>query len=149
MNIFTENEKMMMTKFKRGLKEYDMELTDLDNFKYYGGDSGSHFNYLVKTLKLSEDEMNYLFHNRVEECICGHTIKQNCYITDGERILILGNCCIKRFVGKCCRTCEICENPHKNRIVNRCNDCRIGICDKCNKPCDKYYKLCRDCYYKR
>jgi len=82
-----------------------------------------------------------------DECVCGHHIAENCYITDGERILILGICCIKKFIPKNTRTCEKCEEPHKNRIVNRCNNCRIGVCDNCSKNCNESYKKCYNCAF--
>jgi hypothetical protein len=34
---------------------------------------------------------------------------------------------------------------HKNRKVNRCKTCRIGVCDKCNRACDKRYPTCYYC----
>ena len=58
------------------------------------------------------------------KCICEHKIIGNCYITNGERLLVLGNCCIKKFVPDSGRTCDKCGNKHKNRKINRCNTCR-------------------------
>jgi hypothetical protein len=58
------------------------------------------------------------------KCICGHFIQENCYITDGENILIWGNCCINRFIEKSGRTCSNCNQSHRNRKNNLCNKCR-------------------------
>jgi len=54
----------------------------------------------------------------VDTCLCKHEIVENCYITknfDINTILILGNCCIKKFIDASSRTCEICDISHKNR----------------------------------
>ena len=132
-------------KFKRGLVKYGLNLEDLQKYKYYGGDDGSHLKYLK--LISNENEIKMLKAEHSDECVCGQGIVRNCYITDGENIIILGNCCIKRFVPKCFRTCEKCEERHKNRIVNRCNKCRVGCCDKCGGVASSSYKLCSNCYY--
>jgi hypothetical protein len=162
--------------FINGLKEYDIDIEDVkNNFKYCGGNSGSHLKYF--RLSCPTDDLPEI----VSECVCGHVILHNCYITDGERILILGNCCIKRFCETSNRSCEVCCETHRNTKQNRCNKCKIiekkptspttkKLCDKCgtshlnrvinrcNKcrshmcdKCDKYksssdYKTCYDCF---
>lgn len=133
----------LTTKFIEGLKKYDLTYDEItnSNWKYCGGRNGHHLNYFklcFKHDKLPEIETN---------CVCGHHIEENCYITDGKEILVLGNCCIKKFIPKSSRTCENCGEPHKNRIVNRCNDCRKGICDVCDKTCDSKYKKCYNCAF--
>ena len=132
-------------KFIKGLQNYDLTYDEIknNNWRYCGGSTGRHFNYF----KLCFEDQN--LPDSTNECVCGHRIKENCYITDEEHILVLGNCCIKKFIPKSSRTCEKCGEPHKNRVVNRCYDCRIGICDKCNKPCDERYKKCYNCEFKR
>ena len=86
----------------------------------------------------------------MDKCICQHSIKENCYITnkDNTCILVLGNCCIKHFLpeGKSRRTCEDCGNIHRNRVVNRCNNCRYQKCDDCNRFNYNGYKICYYCY---
>lgn len=129
--------------FINGLKNYNLTIEEINKtgWKYCGGNKNSHLNYFKICLP------DYDLPEQINECVCGHTIKENCYITDGNSILILGNCCIKKFVKKCNRICEICGEVHRNSSVNRCNDCRYGICDKCNKKCDDKYKKCLKCYY--
>ena len=129
-------------KFIKGLAEYNLTEEEVKkNWKYCGGDRGRHYNYFKLSCP-NDDEPEH-----TNECVCKHYIEENCYITNGEEILVLGNCCIKKFLPKSGRTCELCDEPHKNRIVNRCNDCRFGICDKCNKKCNSNYKLCFDCKF--
>jgi hypothetical protein len=65
------------------------------------------------------------------ECVCHHWIKENCYIhTHKNEILVLGNCCIKKFITQDKRRCNICERPHKNRITNKCKECKKEILDE-------------------
>ena len=87
------------------------------------------------------------FPEHQERCVCGHKIKENCYITKDDSLLVLGNCCIKKFLPNSGRTCENCDKPHRNRKVNRCNSCRIGVCDDCNTKCNPDYKTCYNCYF--
>lgn len=131
----------LTNKFITGLKNYGLTYDDIknSNWKYCGGSTGRHLNYFKLVFS------NYDLPEHTNECVCGHKIIENCYIRDGEQILVLGNCCIKKFIPKSSRTCEKCETPHKNRVVNRCNNCRKGICDKCDKKCNKSYKTCYNC----
>lgn len=132
----------LIERFKTGLmKKHNMKVEDLKKYEYCGGSSGAHFKYWVlrygpfKELPLHQ-----------ETCVCYQPIAENCFITNGKEYIVLGNCCIKRFVPKCTRTCERCGDPHKNRIINRCNECReIGFCKKCKKKIDEKYTLCYTC----
>jgi len=130
-------------RFMKGLSNYGLsyETIKKSGWKYCGGNSGRHLKYFK--LSCPNDDLP----EQADECVCGHHIEENCYITDGIEILILGNCCIKKFVPKSSRTCEICEKPHKNRIVNRCAECRVGRCDGCGKYCDESYKKCYKCTF--
>jgi len=130
-------------RISKNLDKYNITLEDfMLKFKYCGGDEGRHLNYYnlcYPGVKLQDHK---------DECICGHEIERNRYITDNNKIIVLGNCCIKRFVVSNTRTCDGCNKPHKNRKVNRCNDCRIGICDNCGNKCRPQYKTCYKCYKK-
>ena len=126
-------------KFIKGLKNYNLTHEDIinQNFKYCGGNTGSHHNYFKICFKNELKKNPNWMPDFKNVCICGHQISENCYIiNDSNRILTLGNCCIKRFVPKSGRTCEICGESHRNRIINKCNNCRVGFCDKCNKGFD-------------
>jgi len=139
--------KELTEKFIKGLKEYNLTTKDIEEqgWKYCGGNRGRHKNYFHlfwgKEYELPE---------HTNKCVCNHSIEENCYITNGnkEGVLILGNCCIKKFIPKSGRTCEICDEPHRNRVVNRCNDCRMGMCDDCDGPCDDCYKKCTSCHFR-
>lgn len=138
----TSIQPMDLTKrFKDGLINYNLSYEEIleNNWKYCGGTNGRHYNYYRLLFNDAP------FPDKTTKCICGHRIKENCYITDSTRIITLGNCCIKKFIEKNTRTCEKCGNQHKNRVVNRCNQCRIGHCDKCNKIINKKYKKCYRC----
>ena len=106
-------------RFENGLKRYNISPEDLkENWKYCGGDRGRHLNYYKVVCPGEGPPENE------ERCICGHRIKENCYITDGHFILTLGNCCVRRFLAKTTRSCEECGCPHRNRKDNRCKKCR-------------------------
>jgi len=133
-------------RFEEGLKKYNLTLEEIQDgpWQYIGGNQGRHCEY-YKLIYGWEPELD---HEWVGECVCGHEITENCYISNGDETLILGNCCIKRFVPKSGRTCELCSKPHKNRIVDRCNDCRKGRCDLCFTSIKPSYKICFSCKFK-
>jgi len=130
--------------FKKGLKEkYNLTYEDVkDNWRYCGGDKKSHFNYWKLVYKDKE------LPKKENTCVCSHYIQENCYITDGNNILVVGNCCIKAFVVKCNRTCENCGETHRNRKVNKCNNCKEKLCIKCSVPIQSKYRKCYKCYVK-
>lgn len=133
-------------KFEKGLIEYDVSFKEIVNeWKYAGGNKNRHLNYfkmMFPTKNIPKEK---------EKCICGHSIQENCYITDKNHkyILVLGNCCIKRFLTNSGRTCEECGSHHQNRKLNLCNVCKVGICYDCRGKCDDRYNRCFQCYLKR
>ena len=60
----------------------------------------------------------------------------------GDEIIVLGNCCIKKFIPSSGRTCEECDEPHRNRKHNICNSCLENRCFECLIPCSGKYKYC-------
>lgn len=124
--------------------DYNVTINELKEYAYCGGDSGAHLNYYKKTV-------NKTIPKKKSYCICGHHIEKNCYIRKDDKIIILGRCCIKKFIPKDQqgRHCEKCKKPHKNRKVNRCNDCRLGFCDDCDAVCPQVFKKCYDCFMKK
>jgi hypothetical protein len=149
------DEPKMHKKFYEGLfNKYNMRSDDLKKFKYSGGDRGVHEKY-SKMLKMNIENIPREYY-----CVCGHPIKENCYVSDGEKILVLGNCCIKKFIPKenQNRTCSLCGSSHKNRNVNLCNNCK-NRCKNCNGKnsegtdidcpnCYKNYDFCGVCNQK-
>jgi hypothetical protein len=119
-------------------------MDEFRTYKYAGGNQGSHYNYWRLCFK------NEPLPSHEDKCVCGQNISENCYITketDDEILLIvLGNCCIKKFIPKAGRTCEDCEAPHKNRVLNKCNECKKGICYKCFKKFKSYTETRTYCY---
>ena len=105
---------------------------DLRNYCYAGGSRpGRHYNYWI-TQGHPDDAMPPY----VTECACGHPIEENCFIRHKptNKFIVLGNCCIKRYIPASGRTCERCEKPHQNRKDNLCNSCRMRRkCCTCNK----------------
>lgn len=69
----------------------------------------------------------------VDECICGHKIKENCYIrnTITDNLIIIGDSCLQLFINNNGTTkttnCISCGKKHNNRSDSWCNICRGGI----------------------
>ena len=90
----------------------------------------------------------------LDYCVCDHDIVYNYYIIDRARtkLIVIGSCCINLFMpeNRRGRTCDECEKPHRNRKVNKCNDCKSiskkKRCDICEKPHrNRKVNKCNDC----
>jgi hypothetical protein len=132
-------------KFKEGLTALGISENDLSYFKYCGGNKGSHKNYFLMQNMINDAPLD------VEFCICGHKIKEQCYLADIReeyRVLSIGNCCIKRFipVENQGRQCERCGERHRNRSDNLCNGCR-SLCttNGCNNTKAYQRQICQQC----
>ena len=152
--------------------------TLMEDYKYAGGDDANgsnprHLHY-YNLARPNEPTPEH-----VDNCeICSHDIIENCYIEHKLRgdIMVVGNCCIKRFVedsGRTCRdcgaehrnrthnlckacinsnriaaaTCDTCGARHRNRVVNRCKGCREHKCDKCGGVKTSHRTTCDSCHY--
>lgn len=137
------DKKDLYKKFVTGLKDiYDLPFNDIKHWEY-AGNNGSGIKYYHLKFPNSKKLPEY-----TDTCICGHFIINNSYITDGKRILVLGSCCVKRFIPNGTkRLCSECHLPHKNTSINKCNACRVGYCDRCNTTIDPDYKMCYKCKY--
>ena len=130
-----------------GLAEkHGLALDDLDDYVYAGGGSPK---YGLSYFRLKCPGESLPPHQDV--CVCNKDIIYNCYIRkyndDGSHhTLVLGNCCIKRFVPTSGRNCGDCGAPHRNRVVDRCKSCRKFKCDRCGVKCQERFKLCFRCY---
>jgi hypothetical protein len=106
-------------RFLTGLKKYNLDYEEVKkNWYYMGGENGIHKKYLNKYFNddIIPEHNNY--------CICGHKIKHNCYITDGEFVLSIGESCVNKFVRKLNKECDVCGIRHRNRKNDICNSCR-------------------------
>ena len=122
-------------------KKYNVSQAEIErgDWVYAGGSEGRRLRYW--NLRTHGQEIPDL----TDHCVCGHYIRENCYIEnskdhDNIEILVLGNCCIKRFLPKEARgrTCEKCRSQHRNRKDNLCNACRkLGFCKSCQVPVKK------------
>jgi hypothetical protein len=111
---------------------------DPSHYCYAGGRTGSHRSY-VKTQKIAEDSLP----PPTDRCVCKHTIRENCFLKHKPtgQLIVVGNCCIKRYVPSCGRTCEKCGNPHKNRKDNLCKRCRNNEKDRKFTIDDRIYLI--------
>lgn len=143
-------------RFKEGLKKYNLTQEEIikSGYTYAGGKIYNHklrilqYNkyFLLSGIDAPEDK---------KKCICDHKILNLFYIhsKSDDRTLILGSCCIKKFIPKKNRgkTCSDCGEPHKNIKVNKCNDCRPKknkgkICSGCGEPHrNRKVDKCNDC----
>ena len=159
-----------LEKFKQALFEKTKD-KNLSNYIFCGGskekkDSDYFFekNPLITVLP-----------NNVNDCLCGHDIKNNFYIQHKltKEIFIVGSCCIKKWLPKenQKKTCSECGERHRNRIVDLCNSCRprcskcsgyvkaVVHCAKCkiniigyycpNIYCDQIQDLCKECEFQK
>lgn len=116
-----------MDRFTRGLEKFSISKVEIErgDWVYSGGSEGRHLRYWkLRTKGEKTPDLD-------DHCVCGHAIRENCYIENSKdpndiQILVLGNCCIKRFLPKEAsgRTCEKCRSPHRNRKDNLCHPCR-------------------------
>lgn len=144
--------KYFSEKFKKGLIETGIKLEEFDAglWYYVGGNNNQHYNYWK--IKFPNKPLP----SYSEKCICGQSIKENCYIFNGKDIKILGSCCIERFIPNgISRTCSNCGESHNNRRDNLCSECRIDYltCKVCGVAVEKDYKLqkyiiCDECQNK-
>lgn len=108
-----------MDHFIKSLKEFSVNGEALKEWKYAGGDKRHHLSY-AKLLGIPPQPYQ-------DRCVCGHSIKENCYIQNSKgEIRVLGNCCIKKFVPleNQGRNCEVCGAKHRNYKDNLCSKCR-------------------------
>lgn len=145
MNCADTDDKLSQA-FINGLKEMGYDFLDVkENWKYYGGNKNQHLRYY----RMITDDPLPEHGNR---CVCNHKIKENCYITNPAEteLMIIGNCCIKKFIDNKGRTCSNCRKPHRNRKDNLCNSCRNAKkCRGCSKILlsnHKYHYCSYGCY---
>lgn len=118
-------------RFIQGLLNHDLTKEEIQSgmWRYCGGDQSRHRQYFSLFFNKKRD-----LEEHKSNCVCGHYIEENCYITNGEDILVLGNCCIKKFLPKNCsgRTCRVCKCTHRNRKDNLCHNCRKKTSMRCS-----------------
>lgn len=102
----------------------------------YVGDWAHHHDYFLRIQKIWVGPHP----EKEDECICNVEIVHNNYISNGDKILVIGRCCMEHFLpkGMSGRTCDLCAKPHKNTKDNKCNECRLlcGCGDKVEKKSD-------------
>ena len=109
-------------KFLNGLKQHQMDFLDIKDWIYCGGNQDSYYEYF----KLCYPDT---IAPTAENCVCGNGISICCYIRENvnapvEDILIVGSCCIKKFLPNgFTRFCTDCNAEHKRYKHNICFDC--------------------------
>jgi len=135
-----------MSRIQRILEELTLlgiTWEEFQTFKYAGGERGSHANYF----NIAYPNIKRPMHK--DKCICGKKgLVENCYVVKDGIFIVLGNCCIKKYVPQSGRTCEDCGESHKNRTTNKCNECKKKKrCLDCNVLITRrYHTRCLVCH---
>ncbi len=88
-----------------------------------------------KSCCIKEPSLKFNCPAQISICPCGQDIQENCLIRHKptQRLFLVGNICVKRFQVSQSTTCQQCGQPHRNRVVDLCNNCR-PYCDCCRRP---------------
>jgi hypothetical protein len=134
-------------RFEKGLKQYNLTVEEFQS------------NY--KVLRCDKDKEYEEIPPDKKYCICGVKIKINKHVRNIEeydltkRILVVGRCCIKKFVPEENRKklCGNCKRAHKNKTFNLCKECEYNHCYVCYKLNSNNEKtkhlMCNDCIKKQ
>lgn len=115
----------LQKRFETGLKEHNLTFDEVKTWKYDGGDWDYHLNNWKRKYG------NEPTPEKKSKCLCGQIIDNNCYITNGIQRLVVGSCCIKKFIDSGFkRFCSCCEVPIKSLKDNYCLKCRKTILEK-------------------
>ena len=141
-------------RFIEGLKTYNLTHEEIKSWKFIGGTGGKHQRHdKYFKLKFKDDIFEFIPPKESKYCICRPAIVEQCWIVDEtclinktiKDILIIGNCCKRHVLPDCGKNCGNCGAPHKNRAIDRCNDCKFK-CDKCLGKKEVLSELlCYDC----
>lgn len=167
-----EDDLELSRKFLEGLWEkYKMTRQDLieGGYNYCGGDKDDKEQSIFYRTYFEERFEGRKALKEVSRCVCGHAIYYNCYICNGDddydSILILGSCCVRKFIPngmKQIHKCknifpwgEVCGDIHRRRVKKICEPCEkglvrcTGITEEgiwCKNRIDKKYSRCEDCW---
>ena len=133
---------------KKGLIKMK-KIIDNSDWIYAGGDFESHWNYFnifKKDYYWGKSDWKPKWKGN---CVCGELIERNCWLYNKKtnKIIVIGSKCINKFKKKQKKLCSICGEEHRNIIVNKCNDCRIGLCDICGCDINEKYSKCYNCKF--
>ena len=127
-------------RFYNGLQNYNLTKEEARGWFYCGGDNPE-----SKSQKQFRNFVKFFGHGatppHVRYCICCHRTNTHCYITNLNQsnvqnirsvrnrdgimlpVIILGDCCVKRFTDGTKLKCERC-----NEFIERINKCAIPLC---------------------
>lgn len=132
----------LQKRFEEGLKEHNLTIEEIKTWKYDGGDWDYHLNNWKRKYGTEPTP------KKEQKCLCGQKIDNNCYITNGVLRLVVGSCCIKKFIDSGFkRFCSGCDIPIKSLKDNYCLKCRkpnntttitIDIHEQVTDPIDNF-----------
>lgn len=123
--------------FIKNLKDvYNMSHDYFKDYYFYSGGNGYYSEGASEAYKEKKNKERlyayecgitdeWMIKNRSYLCLCCKDIKNNIYFKHKttEHIIIIGNRCCERYMNKK-KKCSTCDNTHKNRKDNFCNNCR-------------------------
>ena len=126
-------------------KSLGYDYNKIYEWSYAGGNYESLENYFL----VLHNSIGFQRPKHKHKCICGNPIEKQAYIRKNLEGLVIGSCCIKKFIPTgMSRTCEKCKRIHQNRKDNLCNSCRncVKKCIQCKEILtnDKF-KMCFTC----
>lgn len=145
---FVKTELELTERFIKGLKNYSLTKEEIQGWYYVGGGhtQNTRMNALLNQIFFSHFPTSPV-PELENECVCGHPIQLNAFISDGERILVLGSCCVQRFVTTGIKkTCRKCKRPYKGCYLE-CPTCRpvFGaqkVCKHCGTVIRRFCPTC-------
>ena len=116
-------------RFLEGLKNYNLTADEVKDWWYCGG---GHTTQIERHRILADLFRSHFpdsdYPELEENCVCGHPIQENAFITNGEQLLVLGSCCVKRFTNSGTkRVCKNCKQPWKGDPKRFCKKCRYNV----------------------
>ena len=104
-------------RFKSGLEKLGLSEEDVrENYQYVGGETGEHLQFF----KACYPDRPLPTHQDV--CICGHRCSMNCFISNGETFLSVGESCASKWLPQ--KVCKDCGSKTRNRKDMLCSKCR-------------------------
>jgi hypothetical protein len=121
-----------MKKIQEKLDLLNITFEDLLNFKYNKNDQ------IESIIDKTKENLKAYNINAYNECLCGHIIKNHKVISNDIIHLIVGACCVKRFIKKDNQIskCKRCNMDHNKRVNSLCEPCKRF--SKWTMPMGKY-----------
>ena len=131
-------ERKISTKFLNGLWRHEgLKHDDLNDWQYGGGDYREYDGYKAHAEFKRQFILACPWPEYKTSCVCDTVIIYNHFVANRarDRVIVVGKCCIDKFLGPNRKRCEVCYNPHRKRGRNLCDACikKHGVCSDCHE----------------